>query len=484
MDLLERIDAHGRATPERVAHQSGGARLTYGELLARSDALAASLHAELGADGSPVAVLGHKEPELLVAFLGAVKAGHPYVPIDTALPLARVERIVAGAGARLTLTPEGVRTRLAAPPPPGPPPRRVGSDDPFYVMFTSGSTGDPKGVVIPVGSLEAFVTWMLEEQRFGDREVFLDQAPFSFDLSVMDLYPALVTGGTLFSVRRDDVANPLALVGVLACSEVTTWVSTPSFARMCLCDRRFGELLLPRLRRFLFCGETLAPQVAAQLLDRFPAAEVWNTYGPTEATVATTSVRIDRAALERWSPLPVGAAMPGTAILVVGDDGLPVADGERGEIVIAGPNVSTGYLGRPDLNARAFLEVAGRRAYRTGDWGRWRDGLLFFEGRRDHQIKLHGHRIELGDVEANLCALPGVRDAVVLKEDHPERLVAWVIPTRRASADAAEDARALRAELARRVPAYMVPARIRFVDAFPMTVNGKKDARGLAAAAR
>jgi D-alanine--poly(phosphoribitol) ligase subunit 1 len=182
---------------------------------------------------------------------------------------------------------------------------------------------------------------MLDEQRFSEGEVFLNQAPFSFDLSVMDLYCSLTTGGTLFSISRDLIENPKKLYRALESSGVTTWVSTPSFAQMCLVEDKFAEGMLPQLRRFLFCGETLAPRTAAQLLERFPQAQVWNMYGPTEATVATTSVRIDAPILEKYSPLPVGRVMPGTKVFIVDGDGAELSANERGEIIIAGTNVST-----------------------------------------------------------------------------------------------------------------------------------------------
>src|SRR5205814_8893227 len=178
--------------------------------------------------------------------------------------------------------------------------------------------------------------------------------PFSFDLSVMDLYCSLITGSTLFSISRDLVANPKMLYRALGNSGATTWVSTPSFAQMCLVEEKFAEGMLPRIRRFLFCGETLVSQTAARLLERFPHTEVWNLYGPTEATVAATSVRIDHSILEKYSALPVGRAMPGTDIFVVNGTGEILPANERGEIVIAGPNVSPGYLGRPDLTATVF----------------------------------------------------------------------------------------------------------------------------------
>ena len=483
-DLLERIDGWGQIQPDRIAHVSGNRALTYGELLRRSDALASHLARSLPDDGSPVAVLGHKEPEMLIAFLGAVKAGHPYIPLDTALPTQRVERILATAGVRLVLTPE--RVAAMAEDRTGLPRRRVGPDDPYYIIFTSGSTGEPKGVVITLGCLTSFVDWMLAEQAPAENgEVFLNQAPFSFDLSVMDLYLSLATGGTLFSITKDDIANPRQLYQTLAASGVTVWVSTPSFVQMCLAERSFAAGMLPGLGRFWFCGETLPPEVAAELLERFPEAQVWNTYGPTEATVATTSVRIDREVLARYSPLPVGFPRPGARVMLLDESGAPAAPGERGEIVIAGPNVSPGYLGRPDLTERAFFRLDGQRAYRTGDWGRFQEGLLFFEGRMDDQIKLHGYRIELGDVEANLRALAGVRDAAVVpvvKQGQAESLTAFVILAERPPGSDFEIAQVLRKQLGQRLPVYMIPRRFRFMDSFPMNANGKADRRKLAEA--
>ena len=360
----------------------------------------------------------------------------------------------------------------------------VEKNDPFYILFTSGSTGEPKGVIITLACLEHFISWMLAEQQFSERaEVFLNQAPFSFDLSVMDLYCSLVTGGTLFSISRDLIENPKKLYRALASSGVTTWVSTPSFAQMCLVEDKFTEAMLPRMQRFLFCGETLAPQTATQLLARFPQAQVWNMYGPTEATVATTSIHIDAAILEKYSPLPVGRVMPGTKIFIVDENGDELSANKRGEIIIAGPNVSPGYVGRPDLTARAFFEYRGLRAYKTGDLGRFRDSLLFFEGRIDEQIKLSGYRIELGDVEANLRALPTVRDAVVIpviKSGAAQSLTAFVGLSARNETSDFKLAHNLRSQLGERLPVYMLPRKFVFLDAFPMTANGKVDRTALA----
>ena len=482
MNLIEQIDRWAAVAPEATAHISDGRTLTFGELCRNSDALAGYLTQRLGEDRRPIAVLGHREPEMLIAFLGAVKSGRPYVPLDTALPQQRIDRILETSRAALVLTPKDV-LQFSASQVRGPA-RRVQGDEPFYILFTSGSTGEPKGVIITLACLEHFITWMLAEQRFTELgEVFLNQAPFSFDLSVMDLYCSLATGGMLFSISRDLIANPKELYRALTSSGVTTWVSTPSFAQMCLVEDKFSEAMLPHVRRFLFCGETLPPQTAAQLLKRFPKAEVWNMYGPTEATVATTSIRIDAGILERYSPLPVGRAMPGSEIFIVNGKRELLPANQRGEIIIAGPNVSPGYLARPELTADAFFPYHGQRAYRTGDFGRFRDNLLFFEGRMDEQIKLSGYRIELGDVEANLRALATVRDAVVIpviKDNTVPSLVAFVLLAARDDASQFDLSHRLRNQLSERLPSYMLPRKFVFLDAFPLTANGKVDRASLA----
>ena len=241
------------------------------------------------------------------------------------------------------------------------------------------------------------------------------------------------------------------------------------------------------MRHFLFCGETLLPDTARRLLDRFPAAEVWNTYGPTEATVATTSVRITREVIERGGPLPIGAPRPGTSMYLLGVDGVAPPEGERGEMIIAGPNVSPGYLGRPDLTTRSFFDQPdGQRSYRTGDWGRWRDGMLFFEGRQDSQIKLHGYRIELADIEANFLALPEVLDCAVVpvvRHGAIQFLAAFVVPRIVCPEEGSESAAladSFRTSLSSRLPTYMLPRKIHLRPFLPLTANGKADRRVLA----
>ena len=483
MDIIDAIDRAARNFPDKIAHISDVRTLTYGELGKRSDALAAHFTERYSGDKSPVAIIGHKEPEMLVGFLAAVKSGRPYVPIDVSIPGHRADRIVRNSGAIATQTPpqiaalSGERSSVK--------PIRLDRDDPFYIIYTSGSSGEPKGVVITLQCLTTFLEWMLEEQQLTEAgETFLNQAPFSFDLSVMDLYLSLATAGTLFSIGKEEIANPKKLYSALGHSEITAWVSTPTFAQMCLVERRFVQAMLPQLRRFLFCGETLAPETASQLLARFPNADVWNTYGPTEATVACASVRVTREVLARYSPLPIGAPMPGAKIFVGDANAQPVAAGERGEIIIAGANVSPGYLSQPGLANASFFRLGSLRAYRTGDRGRIQDDFLFFEGRIDGQVKVNGHRIELGDLEENLRALPTIADAVVLpvlRKGVAESLAAFVVLVQRGPETEFELGIRLRAQLAERVPVYMLPRKFLFYDAFPITANGKTDRPTLAA---
>jgi D-alanine--poly(phosphoribitol) ligase subunit 1 len=485
LTLIERIDDWARRAPGRLAHVSSGSRLTYAELATGSDSVAAFILERLGDDRSPVVVIGHKEPEMLLAFLGSVKAGHAYVPLDRALPSQRIERVVSTCGTRLALTPESVRAVLRSGHAEARPPTGVlQGEDAYYVMFTSGSTGEPKGVVITLNNLTSFVDWMLNEQRFAvGAEVFLNQAPFSFDLSVMDTYLSLVTGGTLFSLSASQIGNLDMLYRALESSRATTWVSTPSFAQLCAAASTFDARMLPNTRRFLFCGETLTNALAAKLLDRFPDAQVWNTYGPTEATVATTSVCIDHAVLRQFEVLPVGVPKPDCRIHIVRGNGTEPAIGERGEIVISGPSVSPGYLNRPDLSRDRFFDFVGSPAYRTGDLGHFECGLLFFDGRTDDQVKLNGYRIELGDVESNLCMLSGVHEAVVVplsRQNHVVSLAAFVSVSRLEGESEFDTGVRLRKALAERVPRYMIPQVVRLVEQFPLTPNGKVDRAALA----
>ena len=539
--LIEKINAWAELCPERIAHRHREQTLTYARLKTSSDSMAAWLYDEGKRGeirrGTPIVVYGHKESEMLICFIGCVKAGFPYIPVDSATPPERVRQIIEVSGAWLVLSPQRVpqelvqagtmvvdslvmdqegnlrcpgadnlselsffSTELCNQEPS--PIASIQEDEVYYIIYTSGSTGVPKGVQITLRALESFLNWVNSAfQPEVSNEVFLNQAPFSFDLSVMDLYMYLSMGGTLWSVDKDQIANPKELFASFYSSEISYWVSTPSFAEVCLMDPSFRDTLLPRVKRFLFCGEILTHDCAAKLIQRFPRAKVENLYGPTEATVAVTTLTITPEILSAFNPLPVGEVKPDalvlicdteelTAGIVAGGGRLPsrpesLPEGKQGEMIIAGPNVSVGYLNNPEQTEKAFFswQESGVTwlAYRTGDAGTVNQGLLFYQGRLDFQVKLHGYRIELGEIEENLRQLQVVENAVVLpieRRGKIEYLQAF-ITTGKPVEDEFKAVLALREGLRQHLPEYMIPRRFKFLDKMPMTPNGKADRRAL-----
>lgn len=222
----------------------------------------------------------------------------------------------------------------------------VSGKDTWYIIFTSGSTGTPKGVQISADCLNHYLDWSVglgSAAEEKDGQVFLNQAPFSFDLSVMDLYTSLASGGTLYCLEKTVQSDYRLLMQSLGASKANVWVSTPSFAEVCLSEKSFSEELLPKLQVFLFCGETLGNRTVQKLQERFPKAAVVNTYGPTESTVAVTDVLVTPQMARETEPLPVGRAKPGTRIEIRDEAGTVLPDGEKGEIIILGDTVSTGY---------------------------------------------------------------------------------------------------------------------------------------------
>lgn len=507
MRYLDYICAHAQRDPNHTAiRTSSGESMTYAELWQASEGIAEHLSALGLSAAAPVVVRGHKSPYMVASFLACMKSGHPYVPVDIhSVPAARVASIAEQVGGELLLSVEGdtaeVQSSFAqvidaeeicAAAVSGSVSKReswICGEDLAYVLFTSGSTGAPKGVEVTAACFDNFCDWDLVLGG-TDKEgcVFLDQAPFSFDLSVFELAGALAAGGSLFSLTHEASQGAVGLLRALTKSSVNIWVSTPSFADMCLANPEFSSELLPVLTTFIFCGETLANKTARRLRERFANATIINTYGPTESTVAVTEVVVSDEMAASAEPLPVGSPRPGTRLRIVDDEGRDVPAGAWGEVVIEGDTVAAGYWGRRDLTERAFgaAEVNGIpvRSYRTGDEGRLDGrGMLHYRGRLDLQIKLNGFRIELGEIEAAFQRLPEVASCAVVaakREGRISHLVAYVVSAQGRTLSDFRAGLALKEQVKQTLPHYMVPRRVVFVSALPVTGNGKLDRRALA----
>lgn len=416
----------------------------------------------------PIIIRGHKEAAFFVAMAGALMLGAPFVPVDTIYPDERMDRIARTLGAHAYYD---ARTATFEPLPYASHPKPLQEKGLAYVLFTSGTTGEPKGVQIGRESVQALVDWMAHDFALGAAPVFLNQAPFSFDLSMYEVMATLALGGTVVLASREAIAQGEAFLAKLAEHGVTTWVSTPSFAQQQLLQPMFSERGLPTLDTFLFCGEVLPVTLARHLRQRFPSARIINTYGPTEATVATTWIVVDDAMLAGADKLPIGYPKRGSEVFV-----------HNGELCIAGPHVMRGYLNREDLNATRMFSHNGVRGFRTGDLGAVNEhGLLFCHGRMDDQVKMGGYRIELMEIDAALGKLPGVQSAAAVPLRRPDgsvaRIVGFVQP---ASGEGQLPLLDWKASLAQALPPYMIPSELIPRQTLPVSVNFKIDRAKLA----
>ncbi len=470
------------AHPEAPALEFNGAVLRYGELDARTAALAAALRARGVGRGSIVAVALERSFELVIALLAVIRAGAAYLPLDPEQPEARLTRILESARPVLALSERGMSGGVAvlAPgdwpgegeaPADGPMP-----GDAAYVLYTSGSTGEPKGVVIEHRAIVNRLEWMRQHYGFGPRDRIVQKTPATFDVSVWEFFLPFLCGATLVVAPPGAHKDPVALAALLRGARITTAHFVPSMLAAFLAEPASEGMTLSRV---LCSGEELT----AELRDRFHArirSELHNLYGPTEAAVDVSYW--DASSGDRSHPVPIGHPVWNTSLYVLDAAMRPVPPGVTGDLYLGGVQLAREYLGRPDLTERAFIANPfrpGERMYRTGDVARVRkDGAVVFLGRSDHQVKIRGQRIELGEVEAALASYPALRQArVIAREDRPgdKRLVAYIIP-----ADG-YDAAALRAHAAARLPDAMLPSAFVTMDDLPVNSSGKLDRAALPA---
>ncbi|MFC4770936.1 D-alanine--poly(phosphoribitol) ligase subunit DltA [Enterococcus hermanniensis] len=495
-NIIQTIDQWAIDQPKAIAYQSEKESFSYQTLQQWSDHIAYYLQQTIEPN-QPIVVYGELEFEMIASFLGAAKSGHAYIPIESNTPLDRIELILAVAQPALILSvlpwPEEIKSDIPVVTPTQlralftTQPKEVTltpvtEDETFYIIFTSGTTGVPKGVQISHQNLLSFTQWDLADFEIQSGMRFLSQAPYSFDLSVMSIYPALCSGGTLIPMEKEIINDFKQLFHFLPQLDLEVWVSTPSFMDICLMEKTFDGEHVPSLKIFQFCGEELTRKTAEELLRRFPQAKVFNTYGPTEATVAMTKIEVTAEVLAECDRIPIGYIKKDTEVLIYEEDQV-VPVGRTGEIIIKGPSVSKGYLHNPEKTAAAFFTIDGVPAYRTGDAGRLtEEGLLLYEGRIDFQVKLHGFRIELEDIDHHLENVSYVKQATVVpkyQEHKVQQLVAYVVVENHGFEKAYQLTKAIKAELAEGVMDYMIPQKFVYVEQLPRTANGKIDRKRL-----
>jgi amino acid adenylation domain-containing protein len=491
--LHELLAAQARRTPNACAVRFEGAGLSYAELDRRAAALACRLRALGVGPGVLVGVLMERSAELVVALLGALKAGGAYVPLDPDYPAERLAFLLADAAPAVLLGQSRLLGRLpahaaavmclddgwgAGEPPGGPDGPAPGPDDLAYVIYTSGSTGRPKGAMNTHRGICNRLLWMQAQYRLTGNDCVLQKTPSSFDVSVWEFFWPLLAGARLVLARPGGHRDPAYLAGLIRSERVSVCHFVPSMLHAFLAAPDLAGAC-GSLRDVLCSGEALGVELQERFFAALPC-RLHNLYGPTEAAVDVTYWECRRG--DRRRSVPIGRPVANTQVHVLDGQMQPLPVGVPGELYLGGVQLARGYLNRPELTAERFVEAAGYgRLYKTGDRCRWlAEGVLEYLGRLDHQVKLRGFRVELGEVEASLREHPGVADAVVAARPGPAgepRLVGYVVARPGQAADAA----ALRALLRAKLPDYMVPQAFVTLDALPLSPNGKVDRNALPA---
>lgn len=436
--------------------------------------------------GHPVMIYGHKESFYAAALLACIHCGITYVPTDVIYPDERLLKIKAQTGSQVIIccreTPLAEAFSISI--------NRAGEatvhqkpdfsrstyapcgEQLQYIMFTSGSTGEPKGVQITRNNVLTFLRWAMSDFPFNSSDVFMNQVPFTFDVSLCDILLSFSHGGTLVLNAAEAVKDQDLFLERLARYNCTVWTSTPSFVYLFMRHAFFNHEKLKTLRTFFFMGEDLPNRTCTRLRSLFPEGAILNAYGPTEATIVTTFVEITDAILSQYPSLPIGYPMPGSELFLLKDS----TGQESGELVISGPHVSPGYFKNDEQTTHKFLKHKGNQAFKTGDLADFHEGMFFYLGRNDDQIKMHGFRIELNEITNALCCSPLVEDAVTVplkRGSEVKKIVSFVILNKESGTT--EYKEKLQEFLKKTLPYYMIPGDIVAVEAFRYGISHKID---------
>lgn len=486
------IERQAALRPDAIAVEFGGEVLSYAALNAQANRLAHHLIARGVRQDIVVGVALERSIDLVVALLAVLKAGGAYLPLDLEYPQDRLVYMLSDSGAGVLLTARALESRLSEAgavlrilldevdlrtEPEINPSVDVDGDQLGYVIYTSGSTGRPKGAGNRHRSLCNRLAWMQSAYGLGSDDAVLQKTPYGFDVSVWEFFWPLTVGARLVVARPGDHRDPERLVNLIRTHGVTTIHFVPSMLQVFLVHPDIEACT--SLKRIVCSGEALPAEVQATVFARFPHAVLYNLYGPTEAAIDVTHWTCKDDGKVR---VPIGQPIAGVHVGVLDADLGVVPRGVVGELYLGGVGLARGYLNRPGLTAERFvadpLGAPGGRLYRTGDLVRWNvDGYLEYQGRCDHQVKIRGLRVELGEIEAELLLQPEVREAaVIVDQRHGETRLAGYVSLHDGLSLAAET---LRQRLAKALPDYMVPGFITVLEKLPLSVNGKLDRKAL-----
>ncbi|MED3001255.1 amino acid adenylation domain-containing protein, partial [Bacillus velezensis] len=475
-------------SPHRPALRFPGGMLTYAELDQYTDRLAVRLRQKGVRKESMVGVLAERSPEMAVSVLAVLKAGGAYVPLDPEYPEDRLRYMLEDSGACLLLAQPGLSvpgfsgetleaslSALTGETETGAVSDEADADSLAYIIYTSGSTGTPKGVAVEHRQAAAFLSGMQGQFPLTEEDVIVLKSSFSFDASIWQLFWWTISGASVYLLPAGWEKDPVRMIEAFSSEKVTTAHFIPAMVNSFL-DALETEPAETRARlgrtltRVFAGGEALSPLTAARFADLLPETMLIHGYGPTEATVDAAFYVCDRKQDSGRTRLPIGKPVPGARLYVLDSRGTIQPAGVAGELYIAGTGVARGYLNRPELTEERFVDdpfYPGERMYQTGDIARWtEDGLVEWLGRSDGQVKVRGYRIEPGEIEAAIRRIDGIREAAVTARTEEGETALYAYIEGRKSDD-------VRAELATRLPAYMMPAQFIEMSEWPVTPSGK-----------